>query len=131
MPTERRALDHQLVAQVGKPEVELIAWWKARFEQIAALPMATARAGALVPGWRELQMLPRPQRIAVTRARMLAAMQLTPEQEERVFEARAIGARQVPDVARDDLEFITQQVLPTLPPEAQERARARLAAGQR
>ncbi len=60
MAETRRPLDHVLAEQVGKPEEEVVAWWRHRFEQIAAIPSATARAGALVPEWRELAMLPAP-----------------------------------------------------------------------
>ncbi len=130
MPTERRPLDHALVSLAGKPEEEAVAWWKARFEQIAAIPLATARAGALVPEWRELATLPERARLALTRARVLASEQLTPDQRDRVFEARAIGRQQVPGVAEADVAFVREKVVPTMPPDLQERMRRELAERQ-
>ncbi len=127
MATARRPLDHQLVAQVGKPEEEIVAWWKARFEQIAALPVATARAGALVPEWRELAMLPKPQRLALTRACVLGFMQLAPDQQGLIFEAREIAGRQLPDIAAADSAFFDAEVTPTLPPDVQQRMQAEAA----
>lgn len=127
MPVDRRPLDHQLVAHIGKPEEEVVAWWKARLEQIAAIPIASARAGALVPEWRELATLPEPQRLALTRARIVASLQLTPDQQDRVFEARDIGRRQVPEIAAADAAFIGEKVVPTLPPEVRQRVKERLA----
>lgn len=121
-----RPLDEKLRALAGRPEEEAIAWWKQRFEQIASLPRPTARAGALVPEWRELAALPKAARLALTRARLLASMQLTPDQEHTVFEARDIGGRHAPEVAADDSAFIRDEVVPTLPADAQERVRARL-----
>jgi hypothetical protein len=123
MPTERRPLDASLAAVAGKNEDEAVAWWKARMEQIAAIPSATARAGALVPEWRELAVLPEAQRVTLTRARILAVESLTSEQQEKVFEARSIGARQAPDAAAADATFIREKVAPTLPGPLQQRVR--------
>src|SRR5438105_13535344 len=123
MPTERRPLDSVLSTQVGKSEDEAVAWWKLRMEQIANIPSPTARAGAPVPEWRELARLPEASRVALTRARILAVEQLTAEQRDRVFEARAIGAKQVPQAAADESTFIRDKVAPTLPAPLQQRVR--------
>lgn len=123
MPTERRPLDHVLVSQVGKNEEEVVAWWKARLEQIAAIPSPTARAGAVVPEWRELATLAEAQRVALTRARLIASEQLSSEQQERIFEARRIGTEQAPQAAADDATFISDKVLPTLSGPLQQRVR--------
>jgi len=124
MPTERRALDHVLVSQVGKPEEEIAAWWKGRFEQIAAIPMPSARAGALVPEWRELADLPEPQRLALTRARVLAFDRLSREQQDRVLEAQDIGSKMTPDIAAADMTFIREKVVPGLPGDLAARVRS-------
>ena len=123
MPTERRPLDANLATQAGKSEDEAVAWWKVRMEQIANIPSPTARAGALVPEWRELAMLPEGQRLTLTKARILAVEQLTSEQRDKVFEARAIGVKQAPDAAADDASFIREKVAPTLPSPLQQRVR--------
>src|SRR5919201_5007429 len=123
MPTERRPLDSSLASQTTKTEDEVVAWWKVRMEQIAAIPSATARAGALVPEWRELAVLPEAQRLALTKARILAVEQLTSEQRDKVFEAREIGLQQAPDAASADAAFIREKVAPTLPAELQQRVR--------
>src|SRR5919202_1088869 len=123
MPTERRPLDANLASQVGKGEEEAITWWKTRMEQIAAIPSPTARAGALVPEWRELAALPEASRLLLTKARILAVDQLSADQRDRVFEARAIGVKQAPDAASADAAFIRDKVAPTLPPELAQRVR--------
>ena len=123
MPTERRPLDANLAAQAGKTEDEAVAWWKLRMEQIANIPSPTARAGALVPEWRELATLPEAQRLTLTKARILAVEQLTMEQRDRVFEARSIGIQQAPDAAAADATFVRDRVAPTLPGPLQQRVR--------
>lgn len=125
MPIERRPLDHVLASMNGKPEEEVVAWWKSRFEQIVAIPMASARAGALVPEWRELASMPEAQRVVLTRARLLASMQLTTDQQDKLFEARALGSREVPEVAAADAAFIGEKVVPTLAPDVQQRVKDR------
>lgn len=123
MPTDRRPLDHVLAEQVGKPEEEVVAWWKMRLEQIAVIPATTARAGALIPEWRELAALPKAQRVALTRARVLGFMQLPADQQAAIFEAGQVAAQQVPEVAKADDDFFWE-VVPTLPAETQQRIRA-------
>jgi len=49
-----RPIDAGLAALVGKSEQELIDFWKQRFGLIAAIPIDTARVGALTPQLREL-----------------------------------------------------------------------------
>ncbi|HYY53759.1 MAG TPA: hypothetical protein VFA01_00130 [Candidatus Dormibacteraeota bacterium] len=126
MPTERRPLDSNLASQVGKSEDEAVAWWKLRMEQIASIPTPTARAGALVPEWRELAVLPEAQRLTLTKARIIAVEQLTAEQRDKVFEARAIGVQQAPDAAAADAAFIREKVASTLPEPLQQRVRETL-----
>jgi hypothetical protein len=126
MPVERRPLDQGLAALVGRSEEDAVAWWKARFEQIAAIPTPTARAGALVPEWRELAVLPEAQRLALTKARILAVEQLPAEQQQRIFEARSIGAQQAKEAATSDTAFIRDKVAPLLPQDLQRRVRETL-----
>lgn len=123
-----RPLDEKLRALAGNSEDEAVAWWKARFEQIAAIQRPTARAGALIPELRELAKLTKGQRVALTRARVLASFQLPEDQLDKVFEARRIAAEQAPGIEADDLAVVRDEVLPTLPPEMQERMRAQMSA---
>lgn len=127
MPEPRRPLDVNLRGLVGKAEDEAVSWWKARFEQIAAIPLPTARAGALIPEWRELAALPKAQRVALTRARVLGFNTLAQEQQDKVMEARRIAVQQAPLIADEDTAVVRDEVVPTLPPDLQERMRAALA----
>lgn len=121
---DQRPLDEKLRELVRKPEADAIAWWKNRFEQIAAIPRPSARAGALIPELRELATLPKDQRLALTRARVLAFFQLAQEQKDAVFEARHLTAQQVPEIEAQDGAFVRDEVMPTLPSEIAERMRA-------
>jgi hypothetical protein len=123
MPTERRPLDSALSSLAGKSEDEAVAWWKMRMEQIANIPLPTARAGALVPEWRDLATMPEAQRLTLTRARILAVEQLTQEQRDRIFEARDIGTKQAPQAWTDEAAFMRDKVAPTLPGPLQQRVR--------
>lgn len=127
MPVERRPLDTPLRELVGKSEDEAVQWWSGRLNAVASIPSATGRAGALVPTYRELASLPKAQRIALTRARVIAALQLPDEQLERIFEARRIAAQQAPDVEKDDDAIFVNEVVPTLSLDMQERIRRRMA----
>ncbi len=55
---------------------------------------------------------------------MLGVLQLTPDQQGRIFEARAVAEQQVPAAAQEDDAFLDAQVLPSLPEEARQRMRA-------
>ncbi|HEX9266630.1 MAG TPA: hypothetical protein VF965_04005, partial [Candidatus Limnocylindria bacterium] len=66
-----RPVDAGLAALVGKSEQELIDFWKQRFGLIAAIPIDTARVGALTPQLRELVRIQnREERKRLTTARM-------------------------------------------------------------
>lgn len=121
---DQRPHDEKLRELVGKPEADAIGWWKGRFEQIAAIPRPSARAGALVPELRELATLGKDQRLALTRARVLGFFQLTQEQKDAVLEARRLAALHAPDVEAPDDAFVRDEVIPTLPQDIAERMRA-------
>lgn len=128
MPKEiPRPLDEKLREQVGRPEAEVVEWWRARVVQLVAIPADSARAGALMPELRELATLPRDQRLALVRARVLAFADLSAEDRQKIVAARRIGTAQLPHVAREDITFLRDEVLPTLPAEIAERLRADVA----
>lgn len=122
MPEARRPADSTLRDVIAKPEGEALAWWTSRLGQIANIPAPTARAGALIPMMRELAALPRAERVALTRARVLASDQLPPGQLEKLLEARAVAARQAPELEADD-RAVVGEVLSSLPAESAERIR--------
>jgi hypothetical protein len=121
MPEDRRSADVNLKEMAGKPEADAVIWWKTRMTQVAAIPVGTARAGALIPMMRELAALPKPQRVALTRARVLAVSELPQDQVQKIFEARAIAARQAPELEAEDDAFVRDEVIPALPREQAER----------
>ena len=86
---DERPVDAGLAALVGKSEPELIDFWKQRFGLIAAIPMDTARVGALTPQLRELVRIQnREERKRLTTARMKAFTQLPADQQERISKTR-------------------------------------------
>ena len=131
MPEERRPVDAALKELASKSEDEAIAWWTTRLGQLAAIPVVTARVGAMIPISRELTTLPRAQRLALTRARILAFAKLPADQQEKLNEARPVAFERAPDVQSADAKFVLDEVVPTLPPELAERVRALIAQAQR
>src|SRR5256714_15298564 len=70
---DERPVDAGLAALVGKSEPELIDFWKQRFGLTAAIPVDTARVGALTPQLRELARIQnRQERNRLTTARTKA-----------------------------------------------------------
>jgi hypothetical protein len=122
MPEDRRSADVNLRDMAGKPEADAVSWWSARLSQVASIPSPTARAGALIPMMRELAALPKAQRVALTRARVLAADQLAPDQLDKILEARSVASRQAPEIEADD-RAVVGEVVSTLPAEQVERMR--------
>src|SRR2546428_9724612 len=79
-----RPVDAGLALLRGKSEQELIDFWKQRFGLISAIPMDTARVGALTPQLRELVRTEnREERKRLTAARLKAFAQLPSDQQER------------------------------------------------
>jgi hypothetical protein len=112
---DERPVDAGLAALVGKSEQELIDFWKQRFGLIAAIPMDTARVGALTPQLRELVRIEnREERKRLTAARMKAFVQLPGDQQERISKTRKAAYDIDRGVLEEDQKMV-DEILPTLP----------------
>jgi hypothetical protein len=112
---DERPVDAGLAALVGKSEPELIDFWKQRFGLIAAIPMDTARVGALTPQLRELVRIEnREERKRLTTARMKAFTQLPADQQERISKTRKAAFDIDRGVLEEDQKMV-DEILPTLP----------------
>ena len=112
---DERPVDAGLAALVGKSEPELIDFWKQRFGLIAAIPMDTARVGALTPQLRELVRIEnREERKRLTAARMKAFVQLPRDQQERITKTRAAAYNVDRGVLEEDQRMV-DELLPTIP----------------
>ena len=112
---DERPVDAGLAALVGKSEPELIDFWKQRFGLIAAIPMDTARVGALTPQLRELVRIEnREERKRLTTARMKAFTQLPADQQERISKTRKAAYDIDRGVLEEDQKMV-DEILPTLP----------------
>ena len=110
-----RPIDAGLAALVGKSEQELIDFWKQRFGLIAAIPIDTARVGALTPQLRELVRIEnREERKRLTAARMKAFAQLPGDQQERISKTRQAAYNVDRGVLEEDQKMV-DEILPTLP----------------
>jgi hypothetical protein len=110
-----RPIDAGLAALVGKSEQELIDFWKTRFGLIAAIPIDTARVGALTPQLRELVRIEnREERKRLTTARMKAFTQLPGDQQERITKTRQAAYNIDRGVLEEDQRMV-DEILPTLP----------------
>ena len=112
---DERPVDAGLAALVGKSEQELIDFWKQRFGLISAIPMDTARVGALTPQLRELVRIEnREERKRLTTARMKAFVQLPGDQQERISKTRKAAYDIDRGVLEEDQKMV-DEILPTLP----------------
>ena len=110
-----RPVDAGLAALVGKSEPELIDFWKQRFGLISAIPLDTARVGALTPQLRELVRIEnREERKRLTAARMKAFVQLPSDQQERIAKTRKAAYDVDRGVLEEDQKMV-DEILPTLP----------------
>jgi hypothetical protein len=110
-----RPIDAGLAALRGKSEPELIDFWKQRFGLIAAIPVDTARVGALTPQLRELvRMTDREERKRLTAARMKAFVQLPGDQRERIAKTRQAAYNVDRGVLEEDQRMV-DELLPTIP----------------
>jgi hypothetical protein len=112
---DERPVDAGLAALIGKSEQELIDFWKQRFGLIAAIPMDTARVGALTPQLRELVRIEnREERKRLTTARMKAFVQLPGDVQERMAKTRKAAYEIDRGVLEEDQKMV-DEILPTLP----------------
>jgi hypothetical protein len=110
-----RPVDAGLAALVGKSEQELIDFWKQRFGLISAIPVDTARVGALTPQLRELVRIQnREERKRLTAARMKAFIQLPGDQQERIAKTRQAAYNVDRGVLEEDQRMV-DELLPTIP----------------
>jgi len=109
-----RPIDVGLAALTGNDEPAAIAFWKKRFELIAAIPNDIARVGALTPQLRELTRIANDaERERLTRARIIAFAQLAPDVRQKIMESRKAAW----DVDRTVLEkdqALVDKILPTV-----------------
>lgn len=109
-----RPVDVGLAALHGNDEVAAIAFWKKRFELIAAIPNDIARVGALTPQLRELtRVANEAERERLTRARIVAFAQLAMDVRQKIVDARAAAW----DVDRSVLEkdqALVDKIMPTV-----------------
>jgi len=109
-----RPVDVGLAALHGKDEPSLVEWWKQRMGLIAAIPLDTARVGALTPQLRELSRVSDlEERKKLTRARLVAFAQLPEDQKKILREAR----QRAWDVDRGVLEAdqkLVDELLPSM-----------------
>ena len=110
-----RPIDAGLAALLGKSEQELIDFWKQRFGLISAIPIDTARVGALTPQLRELVRIEnREERKRLTAARMKAFVQLPGDVQERMAKTHKAAYEIDRGVLEEDQKMV-DEILPTLP----------------
>ena len=109
-----RPIDVGLAALTGNDEAAAIAFWKKRFELIAAIPSDIARVGAMTPQLRELtRMQNEAERERLTRARIIAFAQLSSDVQQKIMASRKAAW----DVDRSVLEkdqALVDKILPTV-----------------
>jgi len=113
---DTRHVDEGLAALHGKTESEAIEWWKQRLALIAQIPSETARVGALTPQLRELSRVEDlEERRRLTRARMVAYAQISPDVRQIIMDARKRAWDVDPGVLEADQKLV-DELLPTLDP---------------
>ncbi len=109
-----RPIDVGLAALIGNDEAAAIAFWKKRFELIAAIPNEIARVGALTPQLRELtRMSNDAERERLTRARIIAFAQLPADVQRKMSESRK-AAWSVDKAVLEKDQALVDKILPTL-----------------
>lgn len=109
-----RPIDVGLAALSGNDEAAAIAFWKKRFELIAAIPNDIARVGALTPQLRELtRMASEPERERLTRARIVAFSQLSSDVRQKIMDARKAAWNVDKGVLEKD-QALVDKILPTV-----------------
>jgi predicted component of type VI protein secretion system len=111
---EARAIDAGLVALKSADDAAAVDWWKKRFALLAGIPTDAARAGALVPQFRQLAELPEAERRRLTRARMQAFLQAPGDQRQAIIAARQLASAIDPRVLASD-DAVVQELVPEVP----------------
>jgi hypothetical protein len=111
---DTRHVDEGLARLLGSDEPAAIEFWKQRFKLTAAVPSEVARVGALTPQIRELTRVENmEERKRLTRARLIAFAQLSPEERQTLGAARRKAFEVDPVVLQEDQKLV-DQLLPTL-----------------
>jgi hypothetical protein len=109
-----RPIDVGLAALTGNDEAAAIAFWKKRFELIAAIPNDIARVGALTPQLRELtRMANEAERERLTRARIVAFSQLSADAKQKIVDARK-AAWNVDAAVLEKDQALVDKIMPTI-----------------
>jgi hypothetical protein len=110
-----RPIDAGLAALRGKSEQEAIEFWKHRFGMISAIPVDSARVGALTPQLRELVRIDdMVERKRLTTARIKAFTQLPSDQQDRIMKTRQAAYTIDRGVLEEDQKLV-DELLPTIP----------------
>jgi hypothetical protein len=109
-----RPIDVGLAALIGSDDAAVTAFWKKRFELIAAIPSDIARVGAMTPQLRELTRIANEaERERLTRARIVAFAQLPQDVRQRIVEARK-AAWDVDKAVLEKDQALVDKILPTV-----------------
>ncbi len=109
-----RPIDVGLAALIGSDEAATTAFWKKRFELIAAIPSDIARVGAMTPQLRELTRIENEaERERLTRARIVAFAQLPQDVRQRIAEARK-AAWNIDKAVLEKDQALVDKILPTV-----------------
>jgi hypothetical protein len=109
-----RPIDTGLAALIGNDAMAAEAFWKKRFELIAAIPSDVARVGALTPQLRELTRITNDtERERLTRARIVAFAQLSADARQKIVEARK-AAWNVDKAVLEKDQALVDKILPTV-----------------
>jgi hypothetical protein len=111
---DTRHVDEGLAQLLGSDEPTAIEFWKKRLKMTASVPTDVARVGALTPQIRELTRVDDlEERKRLTRARIIAYAQLSPEERQTLAAARRKAFEVDPAVLKADQELV-DQLMPTL-----------------
>ena len=109
-----RPIDVGLAALIGSDEAATTAFWKKRFELIAAIPSEIARVGAMTPQLRELTRIENEtERERLTRARIVAFAQLSSDVRQKIMAARK-AAWNIDKAVLEKDQALVEKILPTV-----------------
>ncbi len=111
---DTRPVDEGLAHLLGSDESTAVEFWKTRFKMTAAVPSEIARVGALTPQIRQLVRIDDlEERKRLTRARIIAFAQLSPDERQTIGAARRKAFEIDPGVLQEDQKLV-DQLMPTL-----------------
>ena len=111
---DTRPVDEGLAHLLGSDENTAIEFWKKRFKMTASVPSEIARVGALTPQIRQLTRVgDLDERKRLTRARLIAFAQLSPEERKTIVATRRKAFEVDAAVLQEDQRMV-DELLPTL-----------------